>query len=185
MSILFIEMRTSNARYSHAERFCAEPASLWLCLGSKRLRRTIARPTGRRSGLSASIIPTASVCPFGKIRQERLELVPAWRRKRFPTHQGARCSSNRCGAISPSIPVFPIRRSARAGHSNADQYLTGADTKGHGPYKNSISLDQLYAEHIGDATRHASLVMSTNGGIGGRAVRRRSPSIGKAAPSRR
>jgi len=53
------------------------------------------------------------------------------------------------------------------GHSNADQYLTGADTEGHGPYKNSISLDQLYAEHIGDATRHASLVMSTNGGIGG------------------
>ena len=53
------------------------------------------------------------------------------------------------------------------GHSNADQYLTGADTKGHGPYKNSISLDQLYAQHIGDATRHASLVMSTNGGIGG------------------
>ena len=53
------------------------------------------------------------------------------------------------------------------GHSNADQYLTGADTKGHGPYRNSISLDQLYAEHIGEDTRHASLVMSTNGGIGG------------------
>ena len=53
------------------------------------------------------------------------------------------------------------------GHSNADQYLTGADTKGHGPYKNSISLDQLYAGQVGDATRHASLVMSTNGGIGG------------------
>ena len=53
------------------------------------------------------------------------------------------------------------------GHSNADQYLTGADTKGHGPYKNSISLDQLYAEHVGKSTRHASLVLSTNGGIGG------------------
>ena len=53
------------------------------------------------------------------------------------------------------------------GHSNADQYLTGADTKGHGQYKNSISLDQLYAEHVGAATRHASLVMSTNGGVGG------------------
>ena len=53
------------------------------------------------------------------------------------------------------------------GHSNADQYLTGADTKGHGPYKNSISLDQYYAAQVGDATRHASLVMSTNGGIGG------------------
>ncbi len=53
------------------------------------------------------------------------------------------------------------------GHSNADQYLTGADTKGHGPYKNSISLDQVYAQFIGENTRHSSLVMSTNGGIGG------------------
>ncbi len=52
------------------------------------------------------------------------------------------------------------------GHSNADQYLTGAATGGHGAYKNSISLDQVYAEHIGDQTRYASLVMSTNGGIG-------------------
>ncbi len=53
------------------------------------------------------------------------------------------------------------------GHSNADQYLTGADTKGHGPYQNSISLDQVYAAHAGRFTRHASLVMSTNGGVGG------------------
>ena len=53
------------------------------------------------------------------------------------------------------------------GHANADQYLTGAATGAHGPYKNSISLDQVYAEHAGELTRHSSLVMSTNGGIGG------------------
>ena len=53
------------------------------------------------------------------------------------------------------------------GHSNADQYLTAAPVGGSGPYKNSISLDQVYAEHAGDFTRHASLVMSTNGGVGG------------------
>ncbi|MDG2128562.1 MAG: DUF1552 domain-containing protein [Fuerstiella sp.] len=53
------------------------------------------------------------------------------------------------------------------GHSNADQYLTGADTRGHGRYQNSISIDQVYAEHAGEFTRHSSLVMSTNGGIGG------------------
>jgi hypothetical protein len=53
------------------------------------------------------------------------------------------------------------------GHSNADQYLTGANTGGHGPYKNSISVDQVIAEHAGEFTRHASLVLSTNGGIGG------------------
>ncbi len=53
------------------------------------------------------------------------------------------------------------------GHSNADQYLTGAEIGGHGPYKNSISVDQVYAAQVGEFTRHASLVMSTNGGIGG------------------
>ena len=53
------------------------------------------------------------------------------------------------------------------GHSNADQYLTGAAIGGDGPYRNTISLDQVYAEHAGDFTRHSSLVMSTNGGVGG------------------
>ena len=53
------------------------------------------------------------------------------------------------------------------GHSNADQYLTGAPIGGEGPYRNTISLDQVYAEHAGDFTRHSSLVLSTNGGVGG------------------
>jgi len=60
----------------------------------------------------------------------------------------------------------PSARSVH-GHSNADQYLTGAETGGHGPYKNSISVDQVYAAQAGEFTRHSSLVMSTNGGIGG------------------
>jgi hypothetical protein len=53
------------------------------------------------------------------------------------------------------------------GHSNADQYLTGAAIGGHGPYQNSVSIDQVYAEQVGQYTRHSSLVMSTNGGVGG------------------
>lgn len=53
------------------------------------------------------------------------------------------------------------------GHSNADQYLTGASTGGHGAYQNAISVDQVYAEQVAESTRHASLVMSTNGGVGG------------------
>jgi hypothetical protein len=52
------------------------------------------------------------------------------------------------------------------GHANADQYLTAADTGSHGPYKNSVSLDQILAAYAGDQTRHASLVMSTNAGTG-------------------
>ena len=52
------------------------------------------------------------------------------------------------------------------GHSNADQFLTAASTGSDGPYKNTISLDQEYAAHIGDQTRFSSLVMSTDGGVG-------------------
>lgn len=52
------------------------------------------------------------------------------------------------------------------GHANADQYLTCADTGSDGPYKNSISLDQLLAAHVGRHTRHSSIVLSTNAGTG-------------------
>lgn len=52
------------------------------------------------------------------------------------------------------------------GHSNADQFLTGANTGGRGDYKNAISLDQVYAAHVGERTRFSSLVMSTDGGAG-------------------
>jgi hypothetical protein len=52
------------------------------------------------------------------------------------------------------------------GHSNADQFLTGAPTGGSGVYKNTISIDQLFAEQAGEHTRYSSLVMSTDGGVG-------------------
>jgi hypothetical protein len=53
------------------------------------------------------------------------------------------------------------------GHNNADQFLTAAATgDGDKEYANSISLDQVYASSIGDQTRFASLVMSTDGGTG-------------------
>lgn len=59
----------------------------------------------------------------------------------------------------------PAARSIH-GHSNADQFLTGAATGPRGPYHNSISLDQELASRIGHRTRFASLVMSTDGGTG-------------------
>lgn len=55
------------------------------------------------------------------------------------------------------------------GHNNADQFLTAAATgagDGKDSYVNTISLDQVYASHVGDRTRFASLVMSTDGGTG-------------------
>lgn len=52
------------------------------------------------------------------------------------------------------------------GHHNGDQFLTGAAIGGRGKYRNSISLDQVYAAHVGKQSRIASLVMSTDGGTG-------------------
>lgn len=52
------------------------------------------------------------------------------------------------------------------GHSNADQFLTAGNTGARGDYENSISLDQVVAEHTGKHTRFSSLVLSTDGGTG-------------------
>lgn len=52
------------------------------------------------------------------------------------------------------------------GHSNADQFLTGADTGAAGDYHNTISLDQVMARVAGEHTRFSSLVLSTDGGTG-------------------
>ncbi|MFM7862953.1 MAG: DUF1552 domain-containing protein, partial [Planctomycetaceae bacterium] len=59
----------------------------------------------------------------------------------------------------------PAARSIH-GHSNADQFLTGASTGPSGEYVNSISLDQEFAAHVGEQTRVSSLVLSTDGGTG-------------------
>ncbi|MDZ4696027.1 MAG: DUF1552 domain-containing protein [Deltaproteobacteria bacterium] len=50
------------------------------------------------------------------------------------------------------------------GHAAGDTFLTGGDVSGE--YRNSISFDQVAARHMGRATRHPSLVLSCDGGIG-------------------
>lgn len=50
------------------------------------------------------------------------------------------------------------------GHKAGDVYLTGADISG-SAYRQSVSVDQIAANAIGDQTRFSSLVMSSAGGI--------------------
>jgi len=53
------------------------------------------------------------------------------------------------------------------GHDTGDTFLTGS--KFHGANcQNSISIDQLAADHIGDRTRFSSLALSSDGGVGPR-----------------
>lgn len=92
----------------------------------------------------------------------------------FPHGNGSEFQFSKCGE-----PLEPLRSDLTVlsgfshpasrrvhGHSNADQFLTAASTGSRGPYANSISLDQVYARHVGDQTRFSSLVMSTDGGTG-------------------
>lgn len=53
------------------------------------------------------------------------------------------------------------------GHDTGDTWLTASALEG-GTYRNSISIDQLAAQHIGEHTRMASLTLSSDGGIGPR-----------------
>lgn len=51
------------------------------------------------------------------------------------------------------------------GHDTADTWLTAVELKG-GQLRNAVSMDQLIATRHADRTRFASLVMSTDGGVG-------------------
>ena len=89
----------------------------------------------------------------------------------FPHGSGAEFTLTKC-----MTPLEPLRNqitilsgfshpAARTqhGHNNADQFLTGASTGGGDmEYRNTISLDQEYAMHVGDQTRFSSLVLSTD-----------------------
>ena len=92
----------------------------------------------------------------------------------FPHGSGREFTFTKCldplEALRENVTVLsgfshPAVRSVH-GHSNADQFLTGADTGARGTYQNTISLDQEFATHVGEQTRFSSLVMSTDGGTG-------------------
>lgn len=51
------------------------------------------------------------------------------------------------------------------GHDTADIWLTAAELKGSG-LRNSVSIDQVMAATHGHQTRYASLVLSSDGGVG-------------------
>ena len=51
------------------------------------------------------------------------------------------------------------------GHGSGDGFLTGTSVGGPGA-KNTVSVDQIYADKVGDQTRFSSLVLGLDGGIG-------------------
>lgn len=51
------------------------------------------------------------------------------------------------------------------GHMAGDTWLTAGDMRGD-TYKNRVSVDQVAAQHLKQATRYPSLVLSTDGGVG-------------------
>jgi Protein of unknown function (DUF1552) len=126
-----------------------------------------AEPSVKRNRLACFYIPDGVPMPLAE--------DPAYKDwSWFPHGNGSNFTFTKC--LDPLEPLrddvtvlsglsHPSARSIH-GHSNADQFLTGAPTGPSGDYKNSISLDQTFAAHVGDQTRFASLVLSTDGGTG-------------------
>lgn len=123
--------------------------------------------TARRKRLACFYMPDGVPMPLA---EDPAHQDWAW----FPHGSGKNFTFSKC--LDPLEPLrdeltvlsglsHPSVRNIH-GHLNADQFLTGAPTGPSGDYRNSISLDQEFAAHVGDQTRFSSLIMSTDGGTG-------------------
>lgn len=128
---------------------------------------TLAGESTKRKRLACFYMPDGVPMPLA---EDPAHKDWAW----FPHGNGKEFTFTKCleplDAIRDNVTVVsgmshPAVRAVH-GHSNADQFLTGANTGAAGDYQNSISLDQEFAAHVGDQTRFSSLVMSTDGGTG-------------------
>ena len=110
----------------------------------------------------------------------------------FPTTEGRNYElTNSLAPLEPFKNKMSIlgglshpKSRAVLGHLAGDTWLTGGDLRGN-DYKNSISVDQIAAQHLSKHTRYPSLVLSTDGGVGykSRASTLSFDGIGKAIPS--
>ena len=109
--------------------------------------------------------------PYGIVQRQDGAEAAQW--NWFPRGAGREFLFNRSmGAferLRPDLTMLgglshPKGRSM-GGHDTADTWLTGAELK-EGHLENTVSIDQLMALRHGDLTRHSSLVLSTDGGVG-------------------
>lgn len=123
--------------------------------------------TGARTRLACIYMPDGVPMP---LKEDPAYQDWSW----FPHGSGTDYKLTKCleplASLRGDITIFsgmshPLVRDVH-GHSNADQFLTGGPTGRAGEYSNTISIDQEFAAHVGDQTRYASLVMSTDGGTG-------------------
>lgn len=109
--------------------------------------------------------------PYGVSLADKDDASAKWRW--FPNGEGRDFRFNdslRClQPLKDDVTVFsglshPNGRDM-GGHDTADIWLTGAKLKG-SQLRNTVSLDQLAADELGEQTRFRSLTFSTDGGVG-------------------
>ena len=109
--------------------------------------------------------------PYGIV--QRAEGTPHAEWNWFPANAGRDYKLNRSlVALEPHRDELTIlgglshpRGRKMGGHDTADTWLTAAEMK-EGHLENTISVDQVIAQRIGERTRFSSLVLSTDGGVG-------------------
>ena len=109
--------------------------------------------------------------PYGIVDRPEGSEHAAW--NWFPRGEGRDYQFNR--SLTPLEPLRPElsilgglshpKGRKMGGHDTADTWLTAAELKA-GHLENSISVDQLMVQAIGEQTRFPSLTLSTDGGVG-------------------
>lgn len=145
-------------------------------------RRTFLRGSGVSlalpllDGMSAAAVrPPRRFCavyfPYGIVDRQAGTEAARW--NWFPGKTGRDFSFNRSMVSLEDLREdltllgglsHPLGRNM-GGHDTADTWLTAAELK-EGHLDNTVSLDQVLAPRLGAATRHSSLVLSTDGGVG-------------------
>ena len=157
-------MKSTNIRFSSLDRrrflrgTGVALALPWFESFASSLPETAASSSAKRKRLACFYMPDGVPMP--------LEEDPSFKDwSWFPHGSGKDYTFTKCietlQPLRDELTVFsglshPAVRRVH-GHSNADQFLTGADTGADGDYQNSISLDQVFAAEAGKHTRHASL----------------------------
>lgn len=123
--------------------------------------------SGRESG-SAAELPRRMCCfyfPFGVATKGEWDWFPAGQGKDFKF-------SKTLASLEPFREDVTVVQGLNhdavrsvPGHDSGDSFLTAVPVKAPN-FKNGISLDQFAAQHVGHKTRFASLVFSSDGGVG-------------------
>lgn len=122
------------------------------------------------AGASSSTVelPRRLCCfyfPFGVCQKGKYAWFPTGEGEEFEFSHSLKSLEPLRNDVTIMHGISHPKARSMPGHDNGDTFLTGASMKSP-HFQNTVSLDQVAAQHLGDKTRFASLILSSDGGVG-------------------